>query len=105
VTTTAPGSWALVSYRSGGHGPGELRVDWADLPGAALSVTRADPRVWLSNELVEDIAAGRCHPDVSLSGTTVAGSVLTVDGVNRRVAYVLREYLFEPDCWLAEWPD
>lgn len=77
--------------------PGVLVVQRVD---GDLFVTHADPRIWISAELVADFRAGCHHPH-----TRLAGDVLTVDAVNRRVVYVLREYLFAPDCWLAEWPD
>jgi len=92
-----------------GVAPGRLVVKPADgTMRGLLSVEHADPRVWLTNELVEELRAGRYNEHVRYQerpGGWPGGAVLTVDGVNRRVVYVLREYLFAPDCWLAEWPD
>lgn len=77
--------------------PGVLVVQRVD---GQLHVTHADPRILVSAELAADIRAGQYLP-----GSRIDGDVLTVDAVNRRVVYVLREYLFALDCWLAEWPD
>lgn len=92
-----------------GMAPGQLVVEPAD--GAmwgVLHVEHADPRVWLTNELVGDLRAGRYPGDVRYQERASGwpgGAVLTVDAANRRVVYVLREYLPALDCWLAEWPD
>lgn len=90
--------------------PGRLVVTAADgSMRGKLHVEHADPRIWLSNELVEELRAGRHSEHVQFQERRpdgwLAGATLTVNGVNRRVVYVLREYLFALDCWLAEWPD
>jgi hypothetical protein len=96
------------SLRSGAA-PGQLHVVPADgSMRGLLRVEHADPRIWLTNQLVTELRAGRCSEHVRYQerpGGWPAGAVLTVDAVNRRVVYVLREYLDGPDCWLAEWPD
>lgn len=66
-----------------------------------LRVLEADPRVWISVELLEQISANP-HPDVSL-----IDDVLTINAVNRRVIYrIHRDQTSGADHWvLGEWPD
>ena len=81
-------------------------------PAGRLFVQSADPRIWLSAELVDELrgrAQNRRHPDVTFTGPAAAddvtGWVLTINAVNRRAVYVVRRYVFEVDVWEAEWPD
>ncbi len=89
-------------------GPGAVTA--RDCADGRLEVLDADPRIWIGLDLVTELAAGRHHRDVRFdvqrdSATDFTGAVFTIDGRNRRVVYVLREYLPGPGCWLAEWPD
>ncbi|AQZ63387.1 unnamed protein product [[Actinomadura] parvosata subsp. kistnae] len=82
------------------------------------SVTRADPRLHISAGLLQKIAAGEHEPGV-LTGDPARiaacargehhrdgpDMVLTIDATNRRVIYRISTYEFQPDWYLAEWPD
>ena len=71
--------------------------------GDGLCVIRADPRVWISREMVERLDTfGSNNPRV-----TWLDDVLTIDAVNQRVVYrVHRDKLDDTGlCYLAEWPD
>jgi hypothetical protein len=70
---------------------------WTD---GSLTVDRADPRVLIDAEVLDDIRDGRCGPELSLRG-----DVLTIDATNRRVIYRIGEHLMLPDRYVAEWPD
>lgn len=61
-----------------------------------LLVRQADRLIWVASELVRDLRAGLYQPHSRLDD-----NVLTVDGADRRVVYVLGEYLPGVDCWLA----
>jgi hypothetical protein len=84
-----------------------------------LTVQQADPRILISAELLEKIAAGRYHRAVTLTGDADRitrahqgthypdgpDMVLTINAANRKVIYRIAEYLFERDSYVAEWPD
>ncbi len=105
--TAAPRCWVPAA-------PGAFSTRHAGFPDDdRLFVERADPLIWIAAELADQLR-GRSsddarHRDVTFVGPAAAddvtGWVLTVDAVNQRVVYVVRRYLFEMDCWEAEWPD
>ncbi len=111
MTSVVLTSWAA---REAWAAPGVLFVVRAERPdGERLWVVSAEPRIWLSAELADQLRCrssddGR-HPDVTFTGPPTAddvtGWVLTVDAVNQRAVYVVRRYVFDVDCWEAEWPD
>jgi hypothetical protein len=66
--------------------------------GDHLRIAHADPRIWISEELLQNLS----HPDVDLDG------VLTINGINRRVIYRIdytRNHPQWPSLIYAEWPD
>mgnify|MGYP001591225700 FL=1 len=99
-----------MAIRNGIKAPGQLTA--AANAAGRLEIVHADPQVWLSGELIVELIEGPRHPDVQFdapldwaNGRGLAGSVLTIDALDRRVVYVVRAYLPGPGCWLAEWPD
>jgi hypothetical protein len=80
--------------------PGDL-VLRDERPG--LRVLQADPKILIGGEVLEELRAGRHHPDVTLDG-----DVLTINGINRKVIYRIGEQRdgdFQRDQFPAEWPD
>jgi len=67
--------------------------------GDQLSIVQADPRVLISEELVEDLRRGECEPHV-----TMADDVVTIHA-DRDVVYRLIEHVPAWRAWVAEWPD
>ncbi len=68
-------------------------------------VTRADPRIRVSGEVVRLL---RDHADccVRRDVVTLAGDVLTIDAENGRWVYQLVGPDPDwPDAWIARWPD
>ncbi len=65
-----------------------------------LEVVRADPRVMISEELIDEIRAASDDSDCRL-----AGDVLTIDAVNQRVIYRLGDQVPDRYARYAEWPD
>jgi hypothetical protein len=63
-----------------------------------LRVDHADPRIWITAELLEQI------PEHDAPATLKDG-VLTINGVNRKVIYRIGRYLPERGVYEAEWPD
>jgi len=68
-----------------------------------IYVDRADPRILISDELVEQWRTRHglfCHPAVTLDGDAA-----TIRAANRTVVYRLTEHVPEWRAWTAEWPD
>ncbi|MBO3751551.1 hypothetical protein J5X84_36225 [Streptosporangiaceae bacterium NEAU-GS5] len=65
-----------------------------------LTVVRADPRILIAAEVLEELADGNGHPSV-----TLADDVLTIDAANQRVIYRITDYGMPANVYLAEWPD
>lgn len=83
--------------------------------GDDLLVDKADPMVRITAEFIRGVErAVPCSPirlvwpeglgPDPVFGTCV-GAVLRIEAVNRTVIYRLVEYEFQPDWYLAEWPD
>lgn len=77
----------------------------------SVEITRADPRVLISAELLGHVAASP-SPAGSLTmadgpnGTPFfAGALLKIEGVNRTVIYRIGEYIPAVHGYVAEWPD
>jgi hypothetical protein len=73
--------------------------------GPDLHIDRADPRVRISGELLEQIRAGNYHPAVTLDG-----DLLKIRAVNRTVIYRIGRQVDvhlegQRGTYLAEWPD
>lgn len=85
---------------------GELLLTLIPQDGAPglLLIDRADPRILVSEHLMQMLLRDECHPDVHLDGQ-MDNARLTVDAVNGRVIYCIRERVPEAWAWLAEWPD
>jgi hypothetical protein len=87
--------------------------DWAFAPrgechlrngeDGRLWVDRADPRLLISDGLVEQWA-GR-HGMFHHPAVTLADRVVTIRAANRTVVYRLVEHVPEWRAWIAEWPD
>lgn len=70
-----------------------------------LLVERADPEVMIDPELLDEIRAGRSHPDIH-----VDGNLVTIHGLNRKVIYRVGGLVHYPGrpsvyVWHASWPD
>lgn len=75
-----------------------------------LTIIRADPRVLVSVEILDEIRDGKGHPATHLDylpadHEPMTGAVLTIDGVNRRVIYRIAEQVPDLNAYYAEWPD
>lgn len=93
------GTWRSV--RPGrAAGIGELQLTVMGEENALLMIDRADPRILVGETLMVMLRRGEGRPGVSLNG-----DVLTIDAMNGRVIYRLRERVPEAWAWLAEWPD
>ena len=86
---------------------GECIVTRIDDPleGMQLRIDHADPRVLISPELLEEIAA---NPPGSPA--TFDGEVLRIRGTNRTVVYRITGRVLNGDNWrdpcvVGEWPD
>lgn len=100
-----------MSQCSGPAEPGGFFVRIRPWGGTAdrLVIERADPVVMISDELLHLVVTGQVRDEVQYQaqheGRVTAGDVLTIDAANQRVVYVLRERLYAPLAWLAQWPD
>jgi len=82
------------------QGECQLRNDFEQ---GLLYIDRADPRILISDQVIEEWRTGHglyCHPAVTLTLTTV-----TICAANRTVVYRLTEHVPEWHAWIAEWPD
>lgn len=66
----------------------------------ALTVDRADPRVMVSAELLDEWRSGKGEPEV-----TINGDVLRIEASNRTVIYRIGEKVPDMYAYFAEWPD
>lgn len=95
---------------------GELLITTLNDPvalGPILRIDRADPHVWITDEVIEAIVRsweftprGWGSPFGRLDyAASPRGAVLTLTGTNRTVIYLLSEYDRQRNRWLAVWPD
>lgn len=70
------------------------------LPDGSIRVDRADPRILISAEFIDEIRAGNHHPDVRLDG-----DLLHIDADNENVIYRIGDKHPTQDAYCAEWPD
>jgi hypothetical protein len=65
-------------------------------------IEHADPKTFISGEMLDEIQAGDCEPWAHLDG-----DVLTLTGINRRVVYRIDfdGYRLAPHMYPMEWPD
>lgn len=103
----------------GGGPPGLCRVFWYQVGDAyPCTVACADPQVWITDELLTAVRAGRSHPFLSLTrvprpydcpvyhpGHCFHGALLRIEGDNRTVIYRISDYVSEHHAWLGRWPD
>jgi hypothetical protein len=76
------------------------------LDDGSLHIDRADPRVLISRELLDSIASG--DPAgiwIESADGKFIGSLLTIRGVNREVAYRITGYVSAVRGYIGEWPD
>ena len=106
LTAGEPGTVVMTSVFSQDTGAYDLRID------------HADPRVWISDVLWDEITGGRadhtgyvcphrdcCACDQMPDDVRYVGDVVTIRGVNRKVVYRISRYLPEHHVYEAEWPD
>lgn len=65
-----------------------------------LEILRADPRVMISEELIDEIRAASED-----SECRIVDDVLTIDAINQRVIYRIGEQVPDRYARYAEWPD
>ncbi|MEU8278216.1 hypothetical protein ACFYOK_37385 [Microbispora bryophytorum] len=70
---------------------------WDD---GTLTVDRADPRILISAELLDEFREGKRTPEV-----TVTEDVLRIEAANRTVIYRIGDKVPHLHAYLAEWPD
>lgn len=78
-----------------------------------IRVDRADPRILISGELLDETARDPGPPAwLDTTGcapppyrATYAGAVLRIEGVNRTVVYRVTGYVPAIHAYIAEWPD
>lgn len=75
-----------------------------------LWIDRADPRVAITVQLLNEIICGRTLPGVTIrhpdnGALSLRGSVIRIEAANRTVLYRLEECLDWCSCWTAVWPD
>lgn len=76
-----------------------------DIAADYLTVDHADPRVWISADLILEIGVLTARDEPRF--TDLVGDVLTIHGRNRRVVYRIDWTTWNEatDSYLAEWPD
>jgi hypothetical protein len=74
------------------------------LADGSVVVVRADPRVLISGELLDEITR---HPaeNAWCEFTADDGVLLKIKGVNRTVVYRITGYVAPLHGYIAEWPD
>jgi hypothetical protein len=65
-----------------------------------LRVEKADPRILISAEVMDQVTSGSALPQVTLKD-----GVLRIEAVNQTVVYRIVDYLMDIDCYVGEWPD
>jgi hypothetical protein len=65
-----------------------------------ICIDRADPRIQIADDFLDEIRAGNHHPDVTLDG-----DLLKIRAVNRTVVYRIGVYIPDRRVHTAEWPD
>lgn len=77
--------------------------------GERFRIDRADPYITIANDVVTDIAVGRCLPWAKLyargDGDNLIQTVELRDAFGKKYIYRLDRYLPEECCWEASWPD
>jgi hypothetical protein len=88
---------------------GECHASWRD---GHPWIDQADPRVPITTELLDMLAAGECVPEATLAlpgipdpDAPYTGARLRIDALNRTVIYRIGEYLPDLPGYIAEWPD
>ena len=81
------------------------------LDDGSLRIDRADPRIVISAEVIEQAASGRLGPrfTVTMLDYTVpnghAGALLKIRAANRNVVYRLTEWVPSIRAYVGEWPE
>jgi hypothetical protein len=75
------------------------------LADGSIRVDRADPRVLISGELLDDIMRHPAEHAWCESTADDGGVLLKIEGVNRTVVYRVTEYVAPIHGYIAEWPD
>lgn len=89
------------------------------IEGPKLYIKQADPRAWITTELLAQVRDNpwapqvrNYHPWVTLTppadadrGYRFEGFVMRIEAENQTVVYHLRHYDFARDAYAAEWPD
>lgn len=105
---------AELSVREGYPPPRDLptgeciitRLETTD--GSTFRIDRADPRILISAELLNDVArnpADGVSLNWPLGNFWLTGSVLRIEAVNRTVVYRIGERVPAVNGYIAEWPD
>lgn len=101
-----------LALRPGFPYPGGLPTGYCTLSrltDGRIHVDRADPRVLISAELVDQVMIGHLpHAVLDWTGPVQLGPVgalLKITGVNRQVIYRLTEWMPAVRGYIAEWPD
>ena len=95
------------------HGLPDGEVVLTRFIGGNVRVDRADPRILVSGELLDEIARDPGPPAwLDTTGcapppyrATYTGAVLRIEGVNRTVVYRITEYIPAIHAYIGEWPD
>lgn len=97
--------------------PGRLELCYDSIDG--IFITRADPVVWMSGQLLLELHNGtpdfvelECHCkgwilDADKLGATAIGDILRItDAAERRHVYVVRSLVqTDPEVWEVAWPE
>lgn len=117
-------------------GPGELIITrFHQHPdfGDALRIDRADPEIWISDEILLDLFWNRgrhlecvsltrpaeghgstghgvgeypeCDSWELIGGVCFVNNLFKVAGTNQTVVYRIERYLHGQRCWVGRWPD
>jgi len=65
-------------------------------PTDPIWIEQADPLIWISVELLEDVANHQCH-----EGVSYGDGILTIRAENRSVSYGVGEYLRAPHAYVG----
>lgn len=82
-----------------------------ELEDGTLLIDRADPRVLISAEIIDEVASGRARPEATLDRLNFTvpnghvGAALKIRAANRTVIYRLTDYLPSVHGYVGEWPD
>ncbi len=79
--------------------PGDCTL--TKLDDGRIRVDQADPRIWISRQLLEEIKA----EGYDAAGVSISGGLLRIEGVNRTVIYRIGEQVPDQYAYYAEFPD